>query len=118
MNLKLDALFVATQAPGRSAYNPVERRMAPLSRFLAGIILPFETFESHLNSQGLTIDSDREKSNFKKQGKHFQTFGMKQLLTVFQYLPNGEEESSWRSQRARRQLAEAGVAFGVPGEAQ
>lgn len=67
--LKLDALFVATQAPGRSAYNPVERRMAPLSRFLAGIILPYETFGSHLNSQGLTIDTDREKSNFKKAGE-------------------------------------------------
>jgi hypothetical protein len=38
LKLKLEALFVATQAPGRSAYNPVERRMAPLSRCLAGII--------------------------------------------------------------------------------
>ena len=50
-NLQLDALFISTQAPGRSAYNSIERRVAPLSRYLAGIILPHETFGSHLNSQ-------------------------------------------------------------------
>ena len=43
----LDALFVFTHAPGSSAYNPVERRMGPLSRDTAGLILPFDTFESH-----------------------------------------------------------------------
>jgi hypothetical protein len=43
--------------------------MAPLSRFLAGIILPYETFGSHLNSQGRTIHDDLEKSNFKKAGE-------------------------------------------------
>ena len=30
----LDALFVAENAPGRSAFNRVERKMAPLSREL------------------------------------------------------------------------------------
>ena len=69
IRMKLDALFIATQAPRRSAYNPVERRMAPLSRFLAGIILPYETFGSHLNSQGVTVDIAREQSNFKKAGE-------------------------------------------------
>lgn len=67
--LQLDALFISTQAPGRSAYNPVERRMAPLSRCLAGIILPYETFGSHLNSQGQTTDEDLERMNFKKAGE-------------------------------------------------
>ena len=38
----LDALFVATNAPGHSAYNRVERRMAPLSRELAGVVLPHD----------------------------------------------------------------------------
>lgn len=65
----LDALYIATQAPGRSAYNPVERRMAPLSRFLAGIILPHDTFGSHLNSQGVTVDEELEKQNFQKAGE-------------------------------------------------
>ena len=68
-NLKLDALFIATQTPWRSAYNPVESRMAPLSLFLAWIFLPYETFKSHLNAQGITIrivHNDLEKFNFKK----------------------------------------------------
>lgn len=45
----LDALFIATNAPGRSAYNRVERRMAFLSKQLAGVILPHEHFGSHLD---------------------------------------------------------------------
>lgn len=32
----LDAIYVATNAPGRSAFNRVERRMAPLSKELSG----------------------------------------------------------------------------------
>lgn len=32
---KLDALFIAANAPGRSAFNRVERRMAPLSKEFA-----------------------------------------------------------------------------------
>lgn len=47
----LDAIFVATNAPKRSAFNPVERRMAQLSRLLAGLVLPHESFGTHLNSQ-------------------------------------------------------------------
>ena len=65
----LDALFVATNAPGRSAFNRVERRMAPLSRELSGLILPHEHFGSHLDSQGRTIDEELEKSNFKYAGE-------------------------------------------------
>ena len=33
---ELDCLFVASNCPGRSAFNMVERRMAPLSNQLAG----------------------------------------------------------------------------------
>ena len=33
---QLDCLFVVTNSPGRSAFNIVERRMAPLSNQLAG----------------------------------------------------------------------------------
>lgn len=65
----LDALFVATNAPGRSAFNRVERRMAPLSHDLAGVVLPQDHFGSHLNSQGKTIDSELEQKNFAYAGK-------------------------------------------------
>ena len=40
----LDAYFIATNAPGRSAFNRVERRMAPLSKELS-------KYGSHLNDQ-------------------------------------------------------------------
>ena len=60
----LDAYFIATNAPGRSAFNHVERRMAPLSKELSGLILPHDKYGSHLNDQGLTHDTDLEKKSF------------------------------------------------------
>ena len=65
----LDAMFVLTHAPGQSAYNIVERRMAPLSHDLAGLILPYDHFGSHLNDSGVTTNVDLEKLNFRKAGQ-------------------------------------------------
>ena len=59
----LDALFVVTNAPGRSAFNRVERRMAPLTKELVGFILP-QAFGTHLDQQGKTIDADLERQSF------------------------------------------------------
>ena len=59
-NYNLDALFVATHAPGMSAYNYVERRMAPLSKELAGLVLPHESCGTHLDSRQRTIDVELE----------------------------------------------------------
>ncbi|KAG5893520.1 hypothetical protein JTB14_017230 [Gonioctena quinquepunctata] len=64
----LDALFSATNAPGKSAYNRVERRMAPLSRELAGLILPHNHFGSHLDDRGVTINEHSGRSNFEFAG--------------------------------------------------
>ncbi|ESO03128.1 hypothetical protein HELRODRAFT_174018 [Helobdella robusta] len=60
----LDAIFIATNAPGRSAFNQVERRMAPLSRELCGVILPHDFYGSHLDINGKTIDEKLEILNF------------------------------------------------------
>lgn len=60
----LDALFIATNAPGRSAFNPVERRMANFSRAMSGLVLPHEHFGSHLDNNRKTIDNELEKQNF------------------------------------------------------
>lgn len=38
--------------------------MAPLSHDLTGIILPHDTFGSHLDSQGKTVDLELEMKNF------------------------------------------------------
>jgi len=65
----LDALFIATNAPHRSAFNPVERRMAPLSRQLSGLVLPFDHFGSHLDNRGRTTDLALEYENFKFAGE-------------------------------------------------
>lgn len=54
----MDALFIATNAPGRSAFNRVERMMASLSKELAGLILPHDHFGRHLDGQGNTIDTE------------------------------------------------------------
>ena len=70
LKYNLDALFVFTYAPGNSAYNPLDRRMAPLSQESAGLILPFDKYwthlnETHLNESNKTTNIDLEKKNFK-----------------------------------------------------
>ena len=67
-DLNLDAYVTVTYAPGNSAFNQVERRVAPLSKELAGVILPHEHYGSHLDSSGKTIDEELERRNFKKAG--------------------------------------------------
>ena len=65
----LDALLISTRAPGMSAYKQVERRMAPLSKALSGLLLPHETFDTHLDSSRKTTDVNLEKRNFKAAGE-------------------------------------------------
>ena len=65
----LDAYIVMTLASGMSAYNYVERRMAPLSKALAGVLLPHDTFGNHPDSEGKTRDPEMEKQNFKRAGE-------------------------------------------------
>ena len=47
----LDAYFVATNAPGQSAFNQVERRMSNLSKELSGVILPQYQLGTHLDTE-------------------------------------------------------------------
>ncbi|CAG8605912.1 34232_t:CDS:2 [Racocetra persica] len=61
----LDTIIVACFASHQSASNPVERRIAPLSYDLASIILPYDTFRTHLNTQLRTNNEELEKRNFK-----------------------------------------------------
>ncbi|GBP43606.1 hypothetical protein EVAR_32172_1 [Eumeta japonica] len=64
----LDAIFIITNAPGRSCFNRVERRMAPLSHQLSGLVLPYDFFGNHLDDQRRTIDNELELKNFKMAG--------------------------------------------------
>lgn len=63
----LDAIFIATNAAGRSAFNRVAKRMAPLSRDLAELMLDHQKLWKHFNEKGEAIDV--EKANFAAAGK-------------------------------------------------
>ena len=92
---KFEALLIPTHAPDLSAYNQVER-MAPLSEALAGLLLPYDTFGNHLDSQGRTIEVELEKRNFKKAGKVLGEVWNELLINKFpvvcQYLENSTME--------------------------
>ncbi|OQV20241.1 hypothetical protein BV898_05795 [Hypsibius exemplaris] len=64
----LDVLFIVTNAFGQSAFNEVERRMAPLSGDISGMIFPHDVLGSRLNASGKTVDAELEKQNFAKAG--------------------------------------------------
>ena len=59
-NFDLDFIFCVCNAAGLSAYHFIERRMAPLSATLAGVVLPLASFGTHLDDQGNTIDPELE----------------------------------------------------------
>ena len=57
-----------TQAPGLSAYNRAERKMFHLSKAISGVVLPAETFGTHLKN-GETVDEELELINFEGAGE-------------------------------------------------
>jgi hypothetical protein len=62
LQYNVDALFIATNAPGRSAFNTLEIKMAPVSNKFTGLTLPEDHFGNHLNLRGITIHANLEKS--------------------------------------------------------
>ena len=81
--LKLDVLIHTTNASGLSAFNPYERSMAPLSHDLAGLILPHDTFGTHLDSKGNTTDLDLEKKSFEAAGQALSEVWSKTVINDF-----------------------------------
>ena len=53
LKLGLDVLCHGINAAGLSAFNPVERRMAPLSKLLSGVVLKHDQYGSHLGCQSV-----------------------------------------------------------------
>ena len=64
----MDVLIHVTNASGLSAYNPIERRFAWLSKAMAGVVLPHDIHGTHLDSAGNTIDEELAKKNFESSG--------------------------------------------------
>ena len=67
--LKLDALLHGINPSGMSAYNPVERRVAPFSHDILGIILPHDHFGIYLDTCGKPRTSSWRKGASLKQQK-------------------------------------------------
>ena len=74
--MNLDALFVCTNAPKHSAFNRVERRMAPLSRELAGLISPMIIVELIWMNKEEPSMLNLRKATLGMLVKHWQQFGM------------------------------------------
>ena len=55
----VDCIVAVCNASGFSAYHFIERRMAALSKELAGIILLHDSYGSHLDGNGKTIDGEK-----------------------------------------------------------
>ena len=66
VNLIDHDFVVGVNAAGLSEFNPVECRMVPLSHDLAGLVLPYDHYGNHLDSNGKTIDNELEKMNLYK----------------------------------------------------
>ena len=65
----LDAFFLATNTPGRSAFNRVERRMVKLGKALSRVILEHDKYGNYLDAKGVTTDQDLELKNFQFTGR-------------------------------------------------
>ena len=65
----IDYLIAVCNAAGLSAFHFIERRMVLLSKELAGIVLPHDSFGTHLDENGKTIDDVKELQNFRKAGE-------------------------------------------------
>ena len=57
-------LLHGVNASGLSAFNKIERRMSPLSQDIAGLSLKHDTYGTHLDANGNTVDTELEKKNF------------------------------------------------------
>ena len=100
LDFDLDLLAVFTHAPGSSAYNPVERCIAPLSKDASGVILPFDTYGSHLNISNVTIDENLKRRNFKAAGEVLASIWLESVIdghpviAKFVNVPEKEREVS------------------------
>ena len=115
VKLDLDLAVISMSAPGASAHNSVERRMSGLSLLLSGIVLPHDHYGSHLDANGITIDAELEKRNFKKAGEDVATLWSQGIIdgyeTVAAYvepIPKSQKkarftvhDAKWRSNHVR-----------------
>ena len=87
---QLILLVLISLPAGYSPFSPCERRMAPLSKQLTGVVLDHKHFGSHLSSSKLTLNLDLEKKNFQhageRLGKLFEEMVLDKNKTVASYV--------------------------------
>ena len=90
LKFRLVALFLISLPAGYSPFSPCERRMAPLSKQLTGVVLDHQHYGSHLNSSRETIDDKLELKNFQNAGERlahlFADMKYDNCKTVAQYV--------------------------------
>ena len=107
----LDAYVLVTNAPGRSAFNPVKRRMSNLSKEWSGVILTHDHFGTHLDHNNKTIDEKLELQNFKYAGEILAELWSKMVIdghpVVAEFIKDPQSEVSiiksevWRANHVR-----------------
>ena len=69
LTFDLDALYICT-SPSESQINAnIHKRIVPIAKDVANVILPYEHFGQHYDGNNDTIDESLEKSNYEK-GNH------------------------------------------------
>ena len=66
---QLVLLMLISLPAGYSPFSPCERRMAPLSKQLTGVVLDHKYHGSHLDASKETVNVKLEKKNFEHAGK-------------------------------------------------
>lgn len=64
----IDYITAVCNAAGLPAYPFHREQMAPFSKELAGIDLPHDSFGTHWDANGKTVDPEKKLKNFKKAG--------------------------------------------------
>ena len=60
--------YLVRNSPGRSTFNTLERRMAPLNKDLGGVLLEHKHFGVHMDDKESTIDPQLDLKNFEHAG--------------------------------------------------
>ena len=71
----LDFIYCVCNAAGLSAYHFIERRMAPLSAHLAGVVLPRDAYGTHLDKMGTQLTMNLRYKILKRLANSYANFG-------------------------------------------
>ena len=83
-NDHIDYVIAPCNSAGLSVFYFIEQRIVPLSKELSGIVLPHDSFGTHLNENGKTIDNVKELENLKKAGELLSEISSEITIDLYQ----------------------------------